>query len=268
MDAEFLDRISGQHETDSILDSYLNPENFYYQRDKGYKLYAHGSLKVFIVPDDIIPETSPMKHISNKLKSHYKTVQGIVDGNNQFVKTQDYETAGGTVYLVHEDGYVLQQDLDFLRSVEKHAFSLVLSDESKKKDVIEESDSLEEIAGILENVKGFGSRLFVTDQKIDDYNLMQVSPKDIDDIKGDFSCVVVNLNKTLVNLKDDEIAYLFLRIINRVKVGGIIIIPESTYQYSPQGRVSAEALIKVLGLKIELPLHHIGKSVIASKERF
>ena len=268
MDAEYLDRISGQHETDSILDSYLNPENFYYQRDRGYKLYAFGSLKLFIVPEDIVPETSPMKYISNKLKSHYKTVQGIVDGQNLFVKTQDFETTGGTVFLVHEDAHVLQHDLNFLRSIEKRAFALVLSDESKKKDVIGEIDSLEEVMGILEKVKGFGSRLFVTDQKVDDYNLMQVSPEDIDDVKGDFGCVVVNLNKTMVNLMDDEIAYLILKIINRVKIGGLIVIPESTYQYAPHGRVSVEALIKVLGLKIELPLHHIGKSIIASKERF
>ena len=265
MDAEFLDRISGQHETDSILDSYLNPESFYFQRDKGYRLYAHASLKTFIVPKDIVPKSSPMTHISNKLESHYKTVQGVIDGQNLFVKTQDFETTGGIVYLVHEDGYVLQRDLDFLRSVEKHAFALVLSDESEKKTVIDEKVPFDEIKDTLKKVRGFGSRLFVTDQKVDDESLMQVAPNEIDNIKGDFNCVVVNLNKSIVNLKDDEMAYLFLRIFERVKRGGLIIIPESTYQYAPHGRLSAEALIKVLGLKIELPLHHLGKSVIASK---
>lgn len=34
MDEEFLDNISGQHETDSIPDSYLNPERFNYERMK------------------------------------------------------------------------------------------------------------------------------------------------------------------------------------------------------------------------------------------
>ena len=265
LDAEYADRISGQHETDSILDSYLNPESFYFQRDKGYRLYAHASLKTFIVPKDIVPKSSPMTHISNKLESHYKTVQGVIDGQNLFVKTQDFETTGGIVYLVHEDGYVLQRDLDFLRSVEKHAFALVLSDESEKKTVIDEKVPFDEIKDTLKKVRGFGSRLFVTDQKIDDESLLQVAPNEIDNIKGDFNCVVVNLNKSIVNLKDDEMAYLFLRIFERVKRGGLIIIPESTYQYAPHGRLSAEALIKVLGLKIELPLHHLGKSVIASK---
>ena len=267
MDAEFLDRISGQHETDSILDAYLNPDNFYYERDRGYKLYAHGCLKPFIVPRDIVPLSSPMTYIGNKLKSFYKLDQGLADGNNLFVKTQDFETTGGYVYLVHEDGYVIQQDIDFLRSVERHAFNLVLSDESNKKTVLDKTPSYDDLKSTLKRVKSYGSTLFVTDQFLDDIdNILQVSPEDIDGVKGDFNCVVVNLNESIVDLKDDMMAYLFLRIIDKVKVGGLIFIPESTYQYAPNGRIGTEALIKVLDLKIELPLHGFGKMVIASKQ--
>ena len=42
MSADFLDRISGQHETDSILDSYLKPTCFFEELQKKYKLHAHG----------------------------------------------------------------------------------------------------------------------------------------------------------------------------------------------------------------------------------
>jgi hypothetical protein len=66
-------------------------------------------------------------------------------------------------------------------------------------------------------------------------------------------------------MKDDEIVFLFLRIIDKVKIGGLIFIPEFNYQYIPHGRLGAEALIQVLGLNIELPLHGFGKMVIASK---
>ena len=266
MDAEYLDKISGQHETDSALDSYLNPENFYYERDRGYRLYAHGSLKLFIVPKDIIPESSPMKFISNKLKSHYKTAQGVVDGSNLFVKTQDFETTGGTVYLVHEDGYVLQKDLDFLRSIEKFAFDLVLSDESNRKTVVDETESYDDVKSVLKRVQGFGSTLLVTDEIFDDVHVLQVSPERIEDVKGDFNCVVVNMNESIVENKSDIVAYLFLKAIEKVKVGGLIFIPKSTYQYMADGRISAEALIKVLDLRLELPLHHFKDMVIASKQ--
>ena len=267
LDAVYADRISGQHETDSVLDAYLNPDKFYYERDRGYRLYAHGCLKFFIVPKDIVAESYPMAHISNRLKSHYKTSQGIIDDAQLFVKTQDLETTGGTVFLVHEDGYVLQQDLDFLRSIEKKAFELVLSEDLDKKTFVEDDLSLENIQSLLERIRGYGSQLFVTDQKLDGAGFLQVSPDEIDDVKGDFNSVVVNLNKTIVDLRNDEIAYLFLRIIDRVKVGGIIVIPESTYQFVPHGRAGVEALIKVLDLRIELPMHNLGKMVIASKRK-
>lgn len=266
MDAEYLDRISGQHETDSILDSYLNPENFYYERNRGYRLYAHGSLKLFIVPKDVVAESSPMTYISNRLKSHYKTSQALIGDSRLFVKTQDFESTGGTVYLVHEDGYVLQRDLDFLRSVEKRAFELVLSEGNEKKVIVDENEAYEEVKSTLERVKALGSTLFVSDQQFNEPNVLEVSLDEIDDVKGEFNCVVVNLNKSIVDLKDDMIAYNFLKIIDRVKVGGLIFIPESTYQYTPHGRAGAEALIKVLDLKLELPLHHFGKMVIASKQ--
>jgi biotin carboxylase len=54
LDRRFMDFISGQHETDSALDSYLNPEKFNLDRLKGYRLFAHGVVKTFIVPKNLI----------------------------------------------------------------------------------------------------------------------------------------------------------------------------------------------------------------------
>lgn len=81
----------------------------------------------------------------------------------------------------------------------------------------------------------------------------------------EFNCVVVNLNKSIINKKDDEVSYLFLKIINKVKKGGLIFIPESTYQYVNNGRIGVEALIKVLDLEIQMPLHDISGFIIAQK---
>ena len=60
MPAEYLDMISGQHETDSILDSYLKPESFYEDLKKKYELYAYGGLKIFIIPRDITARSAPI----------------------------------------------------------------------------------------------------------------------------------------------------------------------------------------------------------------
>ncbi|WP_407463260.1 ATP-grasp domain-containing protein [Methanobrevibacter sp.] len=265
MSAKYIDRISGQHETDSALDSYLNPEKFNYEKNKGYTLYEHGAIKTIVVPKDITAESAPMAEISNRLKSHRETSMDIIEQAQFFTKTQDLETTGGTIYLAHEDPYILQKDLDFLCGVEKYAFQLVLSNREEKKTSLDEDESYNDLKSILNKIHAYGLTLFVTDEIFDEVDLMQVLPEEIRDVKGDFDCIVVNLNKSITNKKDDEVANLLLNIIDRVKVGGFIFIPQSTYQYLPNGRIGAEALIKVLGLKLELPLLDFKKVAIASK---
>lgn len=264
LDGEFLESFLGHHETDCILDSYLNPAKFEYEQNKGYKLYGHGALKFIIVPNDIVAKSSPIYHISHNLKSFHKTTSDIIDEAKFFAKTQDLATTGGTVYLTNKNEYELKKDLDFLRKLEKYAFQLVLSDDSNKNDIDEEL-YLNESKSLLNKVKAYGTTLFVTDQIIEDIDTLQILPDDINNIRGDFSCVVVNLNKTLIEKDKEMIAYLFLKIIERVKVGGLIFIPKSTYQFIPHGRTGAEALIKVLDLKLKLPMHHFKKTVVASK---
>ena len=265
LDAEFLDKISGQHETDSTLDSYLNPDKFEFERLRGYKLYEHGALKILIIPRDIIAESSSMNHVNIHLKSHFYTSINPLDDPKLFVKTQDLRTAAGTIYLSHPDGYVLQKDIEFIRSIEKNAFHLVLSDESSKKTTIDENETFDDIKSLLNKILAYGVTLFVTDNVFEDINVLQISPDRIDDISGEFNRVVVNLNKSIINKKDDEISLLLLKIINKVKNGGLIFIPESTYQYVPNRRIGVEALIKVLDLEILLPLHDMIGFIIAQK---
>ena len=102
LDAKFLDRISGQHETDSSLDSYLNPDKFHQELRKPYKLYAYGVLKSIIVPKDITAKSSPLQNIGRNLESHHRTLIGQIEGSQFFLKTQDIETSPGDIYLVHE----------------------------------------------------------------------------------------------------------------------------------------------------------------------
>ena len=265
MDADFLDSFSGQHETDSSLDSYLNPKKFDYELKKGYKLFGHAALKLFIVPNDLFAESSPMNHISNKLKSHYKTALDPINETQPFLKTQDLETSCGTVFLSHSDGYQVKKDLDFLRSIEKYAFQLVLSEGLDKETEIDEDEAFKDIHYLLENAPVYGTTLFVTDSIFDDVDLLQVTPDKLDALNGEFDCVVVNLNKSILDKKDDYIASLFLKIFNKVRLSGLVFIPKSTYGLLPNGRVGAEALVRVMDLKIELPLHNLPRMIIASK---
>ena len=265
LDRRFMDFISGQHETDSALDSYLNPEKFNLERMKGYHLFARGIIKNFIVPKDLIARSSPMNSIGVKLKSFFKTNLHSIENPKQFYKTQDLETAGGTVYLAHEDPIQLQKDVDFIRDLEKRAFQLVFSEELHENVDIDDNEIFNGIGSLMNEIKAYGTPLLVTETHFDDLNVSQVSIDDLDEIKGTFDCVVINLNKSISDMNDDEIAKRFLDIFDKVKFGGLIFIPKTTYAFMPNSRLGAEALLRVLDFKIELPIHKLNRMVIASK---
>ena len=265
MDSEFLDRISGQHETDSILDSYLKPEHFSEEKKKPYRLFAHGVVKFFIAPKDILADSSPMTNISLKLASHHRTsLPNSFETLHPFVKTIDLNSSCGLVYLVHENLFALHHDLEFLRKVESKAFDLVLSEYNDELPVIDNEKSINDSIKLLDAGEIYGTTLFVTDQKID-RTCVQVGLDEISALHATYDCVIVNLNSSMVNKKEDEIAEIFLDIFTKVKVGGLIFVPKTTYQCLMSKRRGMEALLRTLNLRIELPPNGVDGVIIASK---
>ncbi len=268
MPAEFLDRIEGHHETDIFLDSYLKPKRFHEKRMKRYRLNAYGALKIFIVPEDIAARSAPVNEISPRLKSFYMSnVADINDTELSFVKTVDLETTCGYVYMVHEDKSVIKDDIEFLRSVEKNAFSLVLS---KKDDLppIDDEKIKRDIKEVVDVTQDYGAGLLITDQFIEDAEIMQVGLDDVNTVNGGFDYVIVNLNRSLINYRENIAVSVILKILSSVRVGGIVCVPESTYNYLPSKRKGIEALMKTLDLRIEVPPYGINVGVIASRSSF
>ena len=267
LDIGFLNRIAGHHETDSILASYLKPELFEQQLKKPYQLYAKGVLKFFIVPKDIIARSSPMKNISIKLKSHHKTSFAEFDPGvtKEFFKTEDLDTSPGTIYLAHENPSIVQQDLDFLRDVERYTFSLVLNDESHDVELKSDEEYVDDIEHIISDAEKYGIGLFVTDQFIDDANILQVKFDEVNDVEGNFDFIIINLNRSIVENSADGNIKLLLDSFSKVNNDGFIFVPENTYQLFNGGRKSIEALFKTLDFKIMLPPYNLHDVVVASK---
>ena len=266
MPAEFLDRISGQHETDSILDSYLKPQSFFDKLKKRYSMYAHGTLKFFITPKNMIGRSSPIVNIENKLRAfHDSSLVNATYHDMFFKKTEDLNTASGYVFLVNEDKSAVDHDLNFLRDVERNAFSLILSDDMVFPKLKEDNEYLSEIMPVIKRIEKHGTGLFVTDQFGDDIDIFQIDYSKINDVKGNFDFVLVNLNKSLIDKNEADKVKIILDALLKVKTGGLIFVPKNTYQLMSSGRKGIEALIKVLGYKIELPPHDIRDIIIASK---
>ena len=264
IDAEYLNMIFGHHETDCALDSYLNPQKFNYDRNKGYRTYAYGFIKEFIIPKDLIVKSAPIRKIGINLKSHYKTILNLGD-SHLLTKTQDMETSGGRVFLVNKDYRQIKKDLEFLRKIEKMAFDMVLSEEKNMKIDIDENKINHNIKILLNNIKVLGTVLLITEKKSDELNAHQVTYDGIDQINGEFDCVIVNLNESIYNESAENVTRVLLTICNKVKVGGLIFIPSTTYESVPDGRLGMEALMKVLDFNLEIPMHKMTGMIIASK---
>ncbi|WP_295593458.1 ATP-grasp domain-containing protein [uncultured Methanobrevibacter sp.] len=266
MPAEFLDRISGQHETDSILDSYLKPKCFFDELRKKYNLHAHGTLKFFITPKNMIVRSSPIVNIDKKLKAfHDSSLVNATYHDMFFQKTEDLTTAAGYVFLINEDKADVDHDLNFLRDVERNAFSLILSDDVTYPKLKEDDEYLNEIIPMIKNIESHGTGLFVTDQIAEDVDIYQVDYRKTTEVNSNFDYVIVNLNKTLIDKNEADKVKIILNCLLKVKSGGYVFIPENTYQLMLSGRKGIEALVKVLNYKIELPPYFIQDVIIASR---
>ncbi|MBR2558512.1 MAG: hypothetical protein IKE95_09150 [Methanobrevibacter sp.] len=266
MPADFLDLISGQHETDSILDSYLKPKCFFDELKKNYKLYSHGTLKFFITPKNMIVRSSPIVNIEKKLKAfHESTLINTTYNDMFFQKTEDLNTAAGYAFLVHEEKSAVDHDLNFLRDVERHAFSLILSDDATFPELKDDDTYLSEIKPMINKIERHGPGLFITDQFGDNLDIYQVCYEKINDVNGNFDFIIINLNKILIDKNEAEKVKIIMDAILKVKNGGLIFVPKNTYQLTSSGRKGIEALVKVLDYKIELPPHYINDVIIASR---
>ena len=266
MPAEFLDRISGQHETDSILDSYLKPKCFFDELRKKYNLHAHGTLKFFITPKNMIVRSSPIVNIDKKLKAfHDSSLVNATYHDMFFQKTEDLTTAAGYVFLINEDKADVDHDLNFLRDVERNAFSLILSDDVTYPKLKEDDEYLNEIIPMIKNIESHGTGLFVTDQIAEDVDIYQVDYRKTTEVNSNFDYVIVNLNKSLMDKNEADKVKIILNCLLKVKSGGYVFIPENTYQLMLSGRKGIEALVKVLNYRIELPPYFIQDVIIASR---
>ena len=266
MPAEYLDRISGQHETDSILDSYLRPKRFFEELKKKYELYAYGTLKIFIIPKDIVAQSAPIMNIESKLKSFYgSTLMDIEQDSLFFPKTEDLHSSGGYVFMVNEDKAELEKNLNFLRKIESNAFSLIYSEDAMNYELKDDETYLNEIKPLVELFEEYGTGLFISDQFVDDAKILQIDYGQIDEVKGNFEFVLINLNKSLIDKSESDKVKIIFDILSKVKTGGLIFIPKNTYQVLANGRKGVEALIEAMDYEIELPPYYIKDVIIATK---
>ena len=143
---------------------------------------------------------------------------------------------------------------------------MVLSSEMYDAELKDDETYINDILPLLEKTQKYATCLFVSDQFIEDIDILQAKPQDVDNLIGTFDLIIINLNKTIYNNPSNEVIKSIWASFSKIKKNGLIFIPKNTYELLEGGKNSMEVLIITAGLKIELPPYGLFDTIIATKK--
>ncbi len=249
MPAEFLDLAFGQHETDTMLDAYLDPEAFKKNMDKPYHPLRKYALKMIKVPRLLEVDDYTIKIIADQLKSTYVTQVNDTITPVIYEKTQDLDSSGGTIYLIDDDADVVMKDLELLKLIEDNYFSFVFNDGMSRRWLKNENLPDNDIDVITEDFKCHGAILAALDDIKTRPNMMVVTPDTLIDAHKGFDYVILGYSHSFLGLKEAQCLKLIFDTIEMVKPGGTVIIPYNTYEYLTYKEEGAKVILKIKDLE-------------------
>ena len=260
----FLDEVSGHHETDVILDAFLDKDHFLKHLEDPYRLLRKGFVKFFITPKEIDVEATPAPVILNHLQSLYRYSLGDTSDHFHLTKTEDLETSSGMIYLVHDDAEVTKRECELLHLLETNYFRMLFHGTGKKETPPDENAL--SIADAVRIVNPVGCSLIVSDLGDIPKGIQCVAPGELDRALSDYDQVFFALSSYGEGHEVETTVQAIFDAMEKVKYGGRLIVPEVFYQLIPYGRALIEALLTIGGFRIEAPTYDrrclvIGKRV-------
>ena len=258
MTAAFLDPIFGHHETDNLLDSFLDPAWHEQMCEKPYRIYNRGYQKFFINPEDTTLDLAPVVSIVKHLRSFREgSISGVASGT--LVRTVDMETSGGLLFLSHRDPYVLEKDVQFLRKIDQEYHDMLFVNHP-----VDPARRPEQLTSVTDLMKQCGcnrSILVLTNDDALDVHATVLHDSDSRNAIGSYNWVIWDAdyreNEDIEQMTED-----FYFLASKLQKGGHLLIPEKTYWHFPCGMESIEVLCESIGLIIEAPTTPAHQGVI------
>lgn len=265
MPREFVDLIFGHHETDVALDSYLDPDKFDADRRKPYRPLRKGAIKLFIVNETSRMQTAPVLPLVKHLKSYF-TSKFYMVGRSEFLsRTKDLETAGGTVYLVHDHEQTVLEDCRLLHKLEMYYFHMLYHDGRTDADL--PSTTIPDMTVLLKETDCHGSTLIFSDSPVpEEIPAVVTDSESLKDCYDGFDQGILNLSCSETFADMESLLQQIFLFFEKIRSGGRIIVPESTYCHLPYDMEGMVILMKAAGLRIEIPIAGMIPVIIASAE--
>ena len=249
---DFVEQIFGHHETDACLDSYLDPVKFEEDSRKPYRVKKFGAIKDLIITKDTTYISAPILQMATHLKSYYSSAFNRLGRTDVLSQTRNLETSGGTIYLLHEDERQVRDDLSLLHLIESKYPLLLLQEKSK--DIKGSEQKSADIKEIMKAADCRGATLVFSDTAKSVKGAVVVSSDTISKAYDSFEQGILDLSRSESFSDLESIIQQIYLFAGKIRQGGRMLIPESTYRNLPYGIEAMEILMQIAGLRIELPI--------------
>ena len=257
----YSEMVSGQHETDSALDSYLDPEKFYLDSLKPYRLKRCGIGKDLVFTKDTEIVSAPVLQICRRLRSYYSASYDLIGRTDMVRQTTDLETEAGVVYLIHDSEQQVRDDCDLLHLLEmKYPGILYQEPAEHTEHVAVERD----IDHVLKAAGCHGATLIFSDSDFAAEGAAVVSGRELDSAYDSYEQGILDLSDPASFADLESVIQQIFVFMDKVRAGGRILVPESTYCNMTYGLEGMEILLKVYGAMIELPAAYAPGLLIAT----
>ena len=261
LDRKYSEMISGQHETDSALDSYLDPDKFFADARKPYRLKRCGVSKDLVLATDTLVSSAPVLQICKRLKSYYSASFMGIGMTEMLHQTTDMETEAGLIYLIHNDELQVRDDCELLHMLEVKYPKILYQASSED----ECTDPIpRDIEGLIEKAGLEGTTLIFSDTMENHEDATVVITDTLVAAYDSYDQGVLDLSQPRSFVDLESIIQQIFVFIDKIRIGGRILIPESTYCHLPYGIEGMEILLQASGMQIDLPDQKLPGLLIAT----
>ncbi len=263
LERKYSELVSGQHETDSALDSYLDPIKFHLESLRPYRLKRYGASKDIVFTSDTEILSAPMLQICKRLKSYYSASFIMIGKTSAVRQTSDMDTEAGLIYLLHDDEQQVKDDCDLLHLLELK-YPMMLYQGASTWEVPDVPDC--DLAKLMKDASCHGSTLVFTDKEREVEGAEVVNERTLRKAYDSYEQGILDITDQNTFADLESVIQQIFMFMDKVRAGGRIIIPESTYTKMPYGMEGMEILLKVHGDVIELPAANDPSLLIAMRQ--
>ena len=261
---KFTERIFGHHETDAALDSYLSPQKFEEDDRAPYRPDEFGAIKSVILAGETEVKSAPIMQIAKELKSYFCGFYSGIGQTEILHETRDLGTTGGMIYLLHKDENFVKNDCELLHLIEMKYPRIFFQDSDYEERF---NSAPRNIPAVIEECHCKGATLVFSDRAYEDFGDVKVTDsKNLNQAYNSYENGILDISRPESYADLESMIQQIFVFFKKIRKGGRIIVPESSWCHLPYGIDGMEILMRAADHIVEMPLAQMPDLLISSVE--